>query len=83
MNDKAIEDLSPTGFGLTYHGYIPFIISLRLVQLGFSFKFLADKFLHTGLKDSKSLLAERFEYVGKSGGWLMLMSNLVTGFLDD
>jgi hypothetical protein len=83
MNDKAIEDLSPTGFGLTYHGYIPSIISLRLVQLGLSFKFLADKFLHTGLKDSKSLLAERFEYVGKSGGWLMLMSNLVTGFLDN
>jgi hypothetical protein len=35
VNEKAIEDLSPTGFRLMFHNSIATVSSLRLGQLGF------------------------------------------------
>jgi hypothetical protein len=53
------------------------ILSLRSVllglgRLGFHSMLLADKLSHEGLSDVNSLLAEIFEYVEVSGGWLKL-----------
>jgi hypothetical protein len=80
MDESAIERLFATGFRLMFHSFYFSYQSSRVRTTKSSLKFLAGKLSQEGLTDSNSLLAERFEYVEVSGGWLMLKSNLVTCF---
>jgi hypothetical protein len=60
MNERLTKFWSPIGFRLMFRNSIPSVRALRLGQLRFSLKVLADMILQGGLTVFDSLLADRF-----------------------